>query len=1089
MRSRIRSALILAVAAIVVAAIAPGTAPVANASKPTVATADPMAILRASANELGMGDPDLPPVGHEIDPATYLRLRSHQEDLYRGAPFTLPYNARLTAIRRLEHQRADRGKGGAGPAWTALGPDPIPNGQTNPTRPVSGRVTAIAVDPADPNDVYVGTAQGGLYRSRDGGSTWTAMMDDAATLAIGSLAFAPSDPSVLYVGTGEGNLSGDSYAGVGLYRFDDANGASPTMHGPFETRIAGTGTGVGNGHAFSFLAIQGIAVDPANADRVFVSATPGGIGMANDWVCCTTPSADPGLYLTTNGTATTPQFSKVAGGLPQSNAGTGFFPASTDVKFMPGSSTTLLVGIEDIGFDTSASNGIWRTTTATAGTPAFTHITLSTDVFNTRIATGPGNTALVGAETDTVGKAFVSTNGGATFPTTASTGDFCRGQCWYDVAPAIDPSNAQRMLLGGSADSGGANILQRSTNGGSSFSSSDGGLHADSHATAYAQSNPSIVYAGDDGGIFKSTDGGATWSSLNTSGFSATQFQSIAVHPTDPNFTIGGTQDNGTPFLRPNGTWTRADFGDGGFAAIDQTATGTTHVTMYHTYFNQTNNLIGFGRVTTTANAHDGSWNFFGCGGTGNGIACGDDPLFYAPLVLGPKAPDSNGHDTVYFGTNRLYRSANQGSSMSVVSQNFGGGTSGRISDIAISPQNDKVRIVGLSGGGLFGTTTGATSLRNLDPAKVIPNAYVARAVVDPSHPNTAYVSINGFLGGTNAADSHVWRTTNLDANPPTWHAINNGLPDVPANAMVIDPVDPTHLYLGTDIGVYASTNSGGSWTPFGTGLPIVAIFDMAIARPGTGSEVLRVATHGRGMYQATIGTGGDLTKPTAAMTAPAKTVTISKSITLKWKASDNAGGSGLANVDLRVKSARFNAGFGAFTQPAALQHLTGTSRLFTGTAGTSYCFAVRARDHAGNLSGFSAQKCTMVPVDDRAMAVGAGSWTRKSAQAGAFLGTLSTTSAHNATLKLNGVHARQLGVLVKRCSTCGTFSMTFAGHTVTANTKGSGFVVVTIPAFPSVKTGNLVVKVTSTGKPVQIDGVAAPQTGAVTTAGVHLVR
>jgi hypothetical protein len=114
-----------------------------------------------------------------------------------------------------------------GPAWTALGPAPIPNGQTLPAdvngisltqAPVSGRVTAVAIDPGDSNTAYVGTAQGGLYQSRDGGATWTALMDNAMTLAVGSLELDPADPSTLLVGSGESNFSGDSFAGFGVYK-------------------------------------------------------------------------------------------------------------------------------------------------------------------------------------------------------------------------------------------------------------------------------------------------------------------------------------------------------------------------------------------------------------------------------------------------------------------------------------------------------------------------------------------------------------------------------------------------------------------------------------------------------------------------------------------------------------------------------------------------------------------------------------------------------------------------------------------------------------------------------------------------------
>ncbi|MEY2544577.1 MAG: hypothetical protein QOE81_2038, partial [Verrucomicrobiota bacterium] len=110
------------------------------------------------------------------------------------------------------------------PAWAAIGPTPIPNGQTAPANssgisltqaPVSGRTTAIAIDPADANIVYIGTAQGGLYRTLDGGSTWTQLFDNAMSIAIGVLELDPTDPTTLLVGSGESNFSGDSFAGVG----------------------------------------------------------------------------------------------------------------------------------------------------------------------------------------------------------------------------------------------------------------------------------------------------------------------------------------------------------------------------------------------------------------------------------------------------------------------------------------------------------------------------------------------------------------------------------------------------------------------------------------------------------------------------------------------------------------------------------------------------------------------------------------------------------------------------------------------------------------------------------------------------------
>src|SRR5262249_35687608 len=137
------------------------------------------------------------------------------------------------------------------------------------------------------------------------------------------------------------------------------------------------------------------------------------------------------------------------------------------------------------------------------------------------------------------------------------------------------------------------------------------------------------------------------WTSLNNAGFNATQFESLAVHPTDRYFTIGGTQDNGTEFQKPDNSWARGDFGDGGFSLIDRNATNTTNVTMYHTYFNVTHNLIGFARVTSTVCATDGEWVFRGFGFEDTSIGCegvvraapnsgileNDRVLFYAPMA------------------------------------------------------------------------------------------------------------------------------------------------------------------------------------------------------------------------------------------------------------------------------------------------------------------------------------------------------------------------------------------------------------------------------------------------------------------------
>src|SRR5262249_19841751 len=175
-----------------------------------------------------------------------------------------------------------------------------------------------------------------------------------------------------------------------------------------------------------------------------------------------------------------------------------------------------------------------------------------------------------------------------------------------------------------------------SADGGTSFTISERGLHVDTHAINVAPSNSSVIYHGNDGGIFKSTDAGVSWSSLNNSQFSATQTQYIATHPTDREVMISGNQDNGTILRRADASWFRVDFGEGGLALTDQNTNNTTNVTMYNTYFNvldadPNQSLLGLARVTKTACASDdgntSQWVFRGFDGGNPTIGCDGVPL------------------------------------------------------------------------------------------------------------------------------------------------------------------------------------------------------------------------------------------------------------------------------------------------------------------------------------------------------------------------------------------------------------------------------------------------------------------------------
>jgi hypothetical protein len=824
-------------------------------------------------NEPGDGDeedPDLPPgMAGKIDKEAYLRARGDYFDMLRGRDGHVPDGAREKAIRVMERQEAQLKRKTANSSvlvnttdWAFIGPNPIPLGQTQGTRvPVSGRTISIAVHPTDPDTVYVGTAQGGLYKSTNGGTNWTKLFEfQLESLAIGAITIDPTDTSIVYVGTGENGQSADSAAGRGLWILRNANSPAPTLNGPFRTDAVGN-------NVFNGRAIGRVLVNPLDHNVIFVCTASGTGGNPNTTTVLQPPR---GVYRSTNAQAAVPTFEQIQiTGITTPND-----RSTIDIEMDPANPNLLLATVIGVTGD----GGIYRTANALDPAPTWTRtlvlpngatngraeltVTRSTAPATTfYAATGEISTAALGGpacSATTAGLLRRSTDLGLTWstPMPGSTG-FCGGQCFYDIAVAVTPDN-QTIHLGGAAGNGAANcttnVMKRSLNGGTTFASNNTTLHADEHALAIAPSNPQVVYTGSDGGIWRSTNNGTTWVTLNNIDFSATQFQGVAVHPFDRNFMFGGTQDNGTICWAANGTVSHCQDGDGGYAAIDSNAQDTTNVLMYHTFFNQTNNQIRYERATSTAANANGilGWASRGCtgAGTGNGISCGNAVLFYAPLELGPGNPN-----TIYFGSDRVYRSSDRGDNHTIVSQSPlvpVNATQGVvITTIGVSPQDDNVRIVGMRNGQVFATTTGSSTLTDVTGANFPPpnpldltRNSIGKAVIDPNNKFTAYISFTSF---SPPAGQQIFKTTNLNDPAPTWTASSNGIPQVPVSGLAIDPQDSNSIYAATEIGVYHSGDGGANWAPYGVGLPRVAVFDVKISNV---QRYLRAATHGRGIWE-----------------------------------------------------------------------------------------------------------------------------------------------------------------------------------------------------------------------------------------------
>lgn len=860
-------------------------------------------------------DPDMGDSITSLSKEEFMIARAEEIAQKRGVEPDKPFDPqkRISAIRELERMESKRAempqsetKLSLLTAWTEIGPNPIPNGQvvSGPQLAVSGRVISIAVHPTNPNLVYIGTAQGGLYRTNDGGTTWTPLMDNAMSLAIGAIAIAPSQPETIYVGTGEHTFSADSFFGVGVYRIDNAS-TTATLTGPLNQDAT-------NADIFTGRGISRIIVHPTDPATIFVASTSGVGGLIN-----TAPSVVPprGVYRSTNATSASPVFTRMANLAGNVNA------SVRDIVMDPLDPNRLVVNVAQVG----AVNGLYLSTDALAPSPTFTlrepfagtsasQLTAEFAIYHTG---GPDATiyAAVGNDpngTTSFGRVLRSTDGGATWVQQVDN-NFCGGQCFYNIAIAVDPTDVNRVYLGGTGTN---TTFAISTNAGTAFTSSSSGLHTDTQVIAVAPSLPTTIYFGSDGGIYRSTDSGATWATLNNTTFRATQFIGLSVHPTDPNFTLGGTQDNGTEFYRPDATWTRTDGGDGGYSIIDTNATNTTTLNMYHTFFFDAATQQ---RYSFATNGVAPAWSSRGCttsGATNNGITCNGVVRFYAPLEQGPGNPN-----TIYYGSDRLYRSADTGLNHTVVSQNpIVSGVS--ISAIGISPQDDNVRVVGLSNGGLWGTTTGSSTLTDLDPANTIPNNGVARVVIDPLNAEIAYVTLSAF-GVVN-----VWRTANLSAATPTWASAASGLPSVPVNSLIVDPAMTSDVYAATDIGVFVSRDSGATWNPFGTGLPRIAVFDLA----KTSGSLIRIASHGRGMWQI------------PALSAPVP-VMISGRVT-------TPGGQGLRNAvvsitdSLGVRRTATTSSFGVYSFADVLTRRS----YFVGVSSKRYRFTTQTVDVVGAL-------------------------------------------------------------------------------------------------------------------------------------------
>ena len=732
---------------------------------------------------------------------------------------TLPRGGYARAVQQTLEMAAVRPAAQAG-LWENIGPAPMKNSLMG-SQPidVSGRVRALAVDPRNGDVVYLGAANGGVWKTTNGGDSWTPMSDAQASLAIGAIALDPQNPDVVYAGTGEPTTGGDNYYGAGILK--------STNGGQSWTRL-GIDT-------FSGLGIASIIVNPQNPNIVYVASSISGIDGP------TAPAR--GIFRSLDGG----QSWEALLTCPDCQG-------ASELVIDPATPATLYAGIYGYGVFKSVDGGTnWQL--LANGLPNREQVFVG----RVRLAINTADPNVVYASMHIIiqnqydGPAvFKTTDGGQSWAVIPMGNfNFCGGQCWYSHVIATHPAQPNSLFLGGAADYSGETlddlvirrVLQRSTDNGQTWIDLSPGdtpnrtLHPDMHAISFDPQSPQVIWAGNDGGVFKSVDNGATWQNKN-SNLATLQFTGFDVDIRNDQNIQGGMQDNNKAFTTNGGTnraWTATDRGDGGFSLIDPFRSQIWYGTRQNGTFQR---------------------NDQGAGGSNDwpiktiGLDQQERRLFYIPITV-----DNATEGVLYLGMSRVYRTADRGEQWVPISTDLSKGQ-GYVSAIAVARTAPNVLYVGTSDGNLHVSRNSGGSWTNVAKAP-LPNRYVSWIDVLPTDPNVAYVVYNGFNSHTPGEPGHVFRTADGGAS---WQDISSNLPDIPALTLLLDPGRPNTLYIGTDTGVFQTQDDGRSWAPLRDGLPNSPVVDLAINGPWT---TLFAATHGRSVFKLDLGAAGIQVTPT----------------------------------------------------------------------------------------------------------------------------------------------------------------------------------------------------------------------------------
>lgn len=693
-------------------------------------------------------------------------------------------------VRELAAARAAKRSPAATLAWENRGPGNV-----------AGRARAIVVDPDDPAALtwYIGTAGGGVWKTADGGATWSDLTPDFPVLSVQALAMAASDHDVLYAGTGESFFNVDTINGNGILKSTDRG--LTWAHLPATVDDP------------SFNNVARIVVDPANADVVLAATT---VGRYKDSVL-----QRSSIFKSTDGGASWTEVHAIT------DIGTfGRVKKIQQLVATPGNFNVLYATVDEGGILKSTNAG-----------NSWTYVNTGIADLSGRfeLAVSPVNTSRLyaAAEGASHSELWISTNAGATWSETFESGsepNWLGAQGWYDNTIVCHPTDVNIVYVGG------VRLWQITLSGTSRTTSqlSVGPVHVDHHGLVVVPTGGGAwrLLNTNDGGVGVAASQAANWSAP-IDGMTTTQFYGVDKRPGASAY-FGGMQDNGTWFSGPDpdrlAPWTFAIGGDG-------------YETSWH--FDDPLKMIGGYQYNGLLRSLDGgqSWNGAtgGLSDTGAGLA-----PFITKIAKTNQAPDL----LLAVGASGVWRSTDFGGNWSLTP--VSSATWGSMSSfhaVKISRADPDIVWAGarMDGSGrIHVSTDGGLTFG------VVPNyggatmGGISGLATHPADPATAYVLFS-FAGRPK-----ILRTTDLGQ---TWNDITgfaggspstNGFPDVAVYDLQVFSDDPDHLWAGTEIGLVESLDGGASWELADNGLPSVAVWSMTEVE----DEVV-IGSHGRGIWSA----------------------------------------------------------------------------------------------------------------------------------------------------------------------------------------------------------------------------------------------